>query len=331
MRQAPVISYGYNREDLVLEGYFADSKEGIYVDIGAGHPVKGSATKRLYQRGWHGINVESSKKLLPLLAFDRPRDVAVATAPSLATLCADQKLDHINLLKVSKKDELLEVLKSNDWQKYRPELLCLRVESAGKSPESFLATKKYTRIFYDGLHEYYAAQEAAQQFSSFSYAKQVLQGGRTLTLTLKERFDLLAQDDAIAKLHEQYLLRRAIGAEKKLHYYLGPSLIWSTKNFLKALNGFMVKRLQRPGFYEPVFAAQAEAHLDALTRQQVRALTDSYAASVTSVYHGPSALGKVVRPVIWFCYRLVRKTIKIILSPLRRKLRQRKNQEETAA
>lgn len=70
-----IVSYAQNREDILLEAFFPEVKEGFYVDVGANHPVNDSVTKRFYDKGWRGINIEPNKKLWQLLRNDRPRDI----------------------------------------------------------------------------------------------------------------------------------------------------------------------------------------------------------------------------------------------------------------
>jgi FkbM family methyltransferase len=53
---------------------------GSYLDIGAHHPSRFSVTRHLYQRGWHGVNVEANSHLIEAFKQDRPRDVNVCVA-----------------------------------------------------------------------------------------------------------------------------------------------------------------------------------------------------------------------------------------------------------
>lgn len=69
------IYYAQNREDLILEAFFDDVKEGFYVDVGACHPDEASVTKRFYLKGWHGINIEPQTNLHGLFVRDRVRDI----------------------------------------------------------------------------------------------------------------------------------------------------------------------------------------------------------------------------------------------------------------
>ena len=65
-------SYSQFGEDVVMRS-FMDGRKVFYVDIGSGHPVKGSNTYFLYLAGYNGIlidplklNIDMSRKLRPL-------------------------------------------------------------------------------------------------------------------------------------------------------------------------------------------------------------------------------------------------------------------------
>ncbi|HRJ05923.1 MAG TPA: FkbM family methyltransferase [Candidatus Saccharibacteria bacterium] len=69
------VYYAQNREDLILESFFINEKKGFYVDVGACHPHVASVTKRFYQKGWKGINIEPQTNLYGLFELERPRDL----------------------------------------------------------------------------------------------------------------------------------------------------------------------------------------------------------------------------------------------------------------
>lgn len=61
-RQSPISdlkkeSFSSYGEDKVLLKYLPE-KAGSYLDIGAGHPVRGSNTFLLYKRGWRGVTID---------------------------------------------------------------------------------------------------------------------------------------------------------------------------------------------------------------------------------------------------------------------------------
>ena len=75
-----MISHATNLEDVLLVRAFGHLPTGFWIDVGACHPLHGSLTKALSDRGWRGINVEP----VPLLGVDfdaeRPRDINLLTA-----------------------------------------------------------------------------------------------------------------------------------------------------------------------------------------------------------------------------------------------------------
>lgn len=68
------ISYAQNMEDAHLALAFAGQPTGVYIDVGAGHPVADNVTFGLYLAGWRGVVVEPQGNLAALYAAIRPRD-----------------------------------------------------------------------------------------------------------------------------------------------------------------------------------------------------------------------------------------------------------------
>lgn len=70
-----MISFAQNFEDVMIARAFPAGHHGFYVDIGAAHPINLSVTCHFYNAGWSGVNVEPSRRLFPVLAAARPRDI----------------------------------------------------------------------------------------------------------------------------------------------------------------------------------------------------------------------------------------------------------------
>jgi FkbM family methyltransferase len=68
-------SFAQEGEDLILERLFEHQHDGIYVDVGAHHPVRFSNTYLLYRRGWHGVNIDAAPGSMAAFARMRPRDI----------------------------------------------------------------------------------------------------------------------------------------------------------------------------------------------------------------------------------------------------------------
>ena len=75
-------SYGGSGEDIFISKFFLNFKKGFYVDVGALHPINGSLTYLLYQKGWNGINIDMMKENLKLFKIFRKRDINLDVAAS---------------------------------------------------------------------------------------------------------------------------------------------------------------------------------------------------------------------------------------------------------
>ncbi len=68
-------SYSQNGEDYEIEFLLNNKKNGFYIDVGAINPIRFNNTKRFYQKGWTGINIEPNPKKIPLFLKERKRDI----------------------------------------------------------------------------------------------------------------------------------------------------------------------------------------------------------------------------------------------------------------
>jgi len=59
---------------MVARGLFGTQPHGVYVDIGAHHPVLASNTYHFYHRGWRGINVDAMPGSMRPFRVLRPHD-----------------------------------------------------------------------------------------------------------------------------------------------------------------------------------------------------------------------------------------------------------------
>src|SRR4051794_1824092 len=68
-------SYSQSREDVIIDEILGNKKVGTYLDIGAYDPYELSNTKRFYDRGWHGVNIEPEPGRYERINQARPRDI----------------------------------------------------------------------------------------------------------------------------------------------------------------------------------------------------------------------------------------------------------------
>ena len=75
-------SYSQGAMDLILKDIFKNKIDGIYVDVGAQHPIKNNNTYQLYKKGWRGINIDLDNMNIELFKYNRPNDFNVCEAVS---------------------------------------------------------------------------------------------------------------------------------------------------------------------------------------------------------------------------------------------------------
>ena len=87
-------SYSQFGEDAILNSLVGD-RQGVYLDIGAGHPVTYSNTYAFYRRGWSGVLVEPPPSNVEHAQRVRPRDTVVGA------LCGDETKGLVDLYEYS--------------------------------------------------------------------------------------------------------------------------------------------------------------------------------------------------------------------------------------
>lgn len=214
------VYYAQNREDLILESFFSDIKQGFYVDVGAFDPDYDSVTKLFYKKGWHGINIEPQLSGYEAFRKRRKRDVNlnIGIADKRGTLTlrayksaglstfsdsvkqtyekqpdqdtkeytertvevhplrevlAEQKVKHIHFMKVDVEGLEHAVLASNDWQRFRPEVLCIEANHIEKDWHPILRKAGYELVFDDGLNEYFVDKHTDRK-QKFDYVENVI-------------------------------------------------------------------------------------------------------------------------------------------------------------
>lgn len=200
-------SYSQFGEDQVLLGLLS-GRNGRYVDVGSGHPRRGSNTYGLYRRGWSGTTVDPVARNQRMARFFRRRDT------QLVALCGDQlgvaqfyefepyeystlsanrvveladlgltpvrvtdmpilTLASLKLMADPSEEYLLcidvegwelEVLRGNDWLRFRPAVICIEqwqspLEGTSDVHE-YLIGRSYQLIAYMGLSGIYVHSES---------------------------------------------------------------------------------------------------------------------------------------------------------------------------
>lgn len=174
--------YSQDGEEIYLAEKFGGLEKGFYVDIGAYHPYKFSNTYWAYKRGWNGINIEPNKNGYALLEKHRARDInlccgvgeqsgnldyyefaepafntfdksefegkripdRVVNIPvyRLEEILEKHSVDKIQFMDIDVEGMELSVLKSNNWNKWKPEFIL--VEQKGMNIEELEKSEVYS-------------------------------------------------------------------------------------------------------------------------------------------------------------------------------------------
>lgn len=181
-------SFSQLNEDVIIDWLTGHKEKGTYIDIGAYNPEKISNTKLFYDRGWRGINIEPDPEAYKLFLEKRPEDININTAigegekeyfgepgehagntfvPEIAQarghtesrkiiltplrdIFKKNNMNHVDFMSIDVEGFENDVLKSNDWNTYKADIICLEGYRY-----DYLKQFGYKRVFWDGGNCYY--------------------------------------------------------------------------------------------------------------------------------------------------------------------------------
>ena len=213
--------FSQNREDLIINAFFPEVKNGYYIDVGGFDPDYDSVTKYFYKRGWRGVNIEPQPRRYQAFVRRRTRDINVQAGVSdkrgeatlriyrsggLSTLSKKLQADYrshptddveqyddvtvkvrtlsdildevnppetIHFMKIDVEGLEYKVLAGNNWQKYRPIVICIEANHVEKDWRPILEKEGYVKVFFDGLNDYYCL-ENSHEHRVFDYVEYVV-------------------------------------------------------------------------------------------------------------------------------------------------------------
>jgi FkbM family methyltransferase len=87
---------------------------------------------------------------------------------TLKNIFKTHKVNTIDFLKVDVEGYEADVLKGNDWDVYRPTVICIEANHRGNDWSQLLVGQRYQKVIFDGLNEYYIANEQIKIFDNFA-------------------------------------------------------------------------------------------------------------------------------------------------------------------
>lgn len=201
-----------------------DRPEDINLQIGVSSKP-GKLTLREYPDG-HGLStfskeMQKSYEKSPSSFTKKHLDYDVNAMP-LTDVFMQNKIPDINFMKVDVEGYEYEVLASNDWKKYRPQVLCIESNHIIRDWRPLLKENKYEFVFFDGLNDYYVASEYQETAKKFSYPEALLakppipaefiEGSKMVEWQLKQGERKLAHQELLnqslsTELHNVYQLQ----------------------------------------------------------------------------------------------------------------------------
>ena len=95
---------------------------------------------------------------------------------TLTQVVKELALQNIHFLKIDVEGYEYDVIKGYDWESIRPELICIESNHISKDWRPLLLNKRYHQVFFDGINNYYLAEESLFRKDYFSYENAVFAG-----------------------------------------------------------------------------------------------------------------------------------------------------------
>lgn len=184
------LSFSQFGEDVLCGFFFGRNHQGVYVDVGAFHPMLLSNTYDFYRKGWRGLCIDANPDIAGLFARFRPQDTFIHSAVGgqagsiemalfkdgafnclaehlndvpadirqsarlvtvpirpLSAILTENKVEKVDLLNVDCEGNDLKVLQSNDWNRWKPTVICVEDHAenwAQSDIAEYLASVGYT-------------------------------------------------------------------------------------------------------------------------------------------------------------------------------------------
>jgi FkbM family methyltransferase len=154
---------------------------------------------------------------------DNYQDYTVQVKP-LKDILNEINVGTINFMNIDVEGFEYQVIAGNDWEKYRPQVLCIEANHIVNDWRPLLKNAMYDLVFFDGLNNYYVAHEHPEIAQNFSYVNTLLLGKPVIPAhidaTVKNLQEYLGRkDNEISELENRLLRQRLVeeGLRSELH------------------------------------------------------------------------------------------------------------------
>jgi FkbM family methyltransferase len=195
-----------------------ERKRDINLNIGISN-TNGELKLRTYTSGGLSTFSENVKRQYEATPDNDTREFKEITVPVrlLKEVFAENEVEHINFMKIDVEGYEYEVLESNDWDKYRPEVLCIEANHIEHDWRPLLQAANYELVFNDNLNDYYV-DKATDRKAKFDFVKDVINDrGGGIRADIFEQLAALYRYALQKTNHVDELQAYASDLEKQLH------------------------------------------------------------------------------------------------------------------
>jgi len=158
----------------LLRLLIADRPEDINVGVGVGSEIT-TATFRNYE-GADGLSTFAdavkSQQDEYYTPFKQNFTDEILQITTLAKIFSEYDVKKIDFMKIDVEGYEYEVLLGNDWERHKPELICIEANHMDNDWRPILLNNGYKQFFNDGLNDYYA-QKGSSHLKAFSFPEKV--------------------------------------------------------------------------------------------------------------------------------------------------------------
>lgn len=154
-----IVTYAPAREDITVSSLVGDAT-GVYIDIGADHPVYGSKTKFFYDRGHRGYDIALTKHSETLFRRGRDGDmVAIAEdRKRVSELFEEWQEASVFCVFIAADKESVAIADMIDWSVVRPTVIAMEAGGHSSRLERAVQRGQYRIVLDDGKTKYFLCQ-----------------------------------------------------------------------------------------------------------------------------------------------------------------------------
>ncbi|MBI1857014.1 FkbM family methyltransferase [Candidatus Saccharibacteria bacterium] len=159
--------HGINIEPIksLCEQLIKDRPKDITLQIGIGDKVYKEVFREYRDSSGHStFNIHQKQQHDEI---DDYIDYTVDVKP-LKDIFIEHKVEHIHFLKIDVEGFEYQVIIGNNWNKFRPEVICIEANHVSKDWRPILTKNDYKLFLADGLNEYYVAKESWHRTEGFA-------------------------------------------------------------------------------------------------------------------------------------------------------------------